>query len=384
MKKTFYTTLLAVFAAGLIGFTSCSKEDDPEPVPEVAKPTVSVTAPEIPTGGLLTEVGVTTTFTISLTAEAGLSTLKVNDNTIKTFTGTETTDEVTYDYLPLEAGNITLSFIVEDALGKSDTAEVAIIVEEGEDLGYLLIDFAGTLISTEDKTVVDWDIRKLFSFGVTGSHGTTATAEVVNLQAQLAFAQANPSAEDNAKVFKIEKVITDTSRDNWGGWAHVIFNLGSIIPEATISALPVWDNVNSTTVAGTKVFKVDAYYDATVDPNFTWTNLTALTDIWNADPTQGYKIDLQIASYDPMGIAESGHDGSFYMGYAAYIPEPNKWVTVTFNAIDEGRTGNMFGVAEGAPGADAIDCVKIMPSPGYTPTDANPLYLKNLRIVDVE
>lgn len=383
MKKTFYNTFLVLLTAGLIGFTSCSKDEDPEPVPEMAKPTVSVTAPEIPTGGLLTEVGVTTTFTISLTAEAGLSTLKVNDNTIKTFTGTELTAEVTYDYLPLEAGNITLSFIVEDALGKKDTADVAIVVEEGEDLGYLLIDFAGALISTEDKTVVDWDIRKLFTFGVTGSHGTTATVEVVNQQAQIAFSQANPSTEDNAKVLKIEKTVSE-GRDNWGGWAHVIFNLGSIIPEATISALPVWDNVNSTTVAGTKVFKVDAYYDATVDANFTWANLTALTDIWNADPTQGYKIDLQIASYDPMGIAEGGHDGSFYMGYVAYLPEPNKWVTVTFNTIDEGRTGNMFGVADGAPGADAIDCVKIMPSPGYTPTDANPLYLKNLRIVDVE
>jgi len=187
---------------------------------------------------------------------------------------------------------------------------------------------------------------------------------------------------DVTLVFKIEKVITDTAISNWGGWAHIIFNLGSVIPEANVTALPTWDGTQ--TVAGTKVFKVDAYYNATVDANFTWDSLISRTNVWNADPTKGYKVDLQIASYDPMGIAESGHDGNFYLGYVAYIPEPNKWVTVTFSAIDEGRVGSMSGAGADGPTSDAIDCVKIMPSPGYTARDANPLYLKNLRIVDVE
>jgi len=189
MKKTFYSTLIALLAAGFIGFTGCSKDEDPEPEPVFAAPTVSITSPEIPAGGLVTEVGITTTFTISVGAEAGLSTLKVNTSAIKTFTGVETTGEVTYDYLPLEAGTVTLSFIVEDALGITDTANVTITIAAGEDLGYLLIDFAGALVSTEDKIVVDWDTRKLFTFGVTGNHGTSATVEVVNQQAQLAFAQ---------------------------------------------------------------------------------------------------------------------------------------------------------------------------------------------------
>jgi hypothetical protein len=266
----------------------------------------------------------------------------------------------------------------------TSSVNVKLVIEKGVDLGYLLLDFAGSLTSTADKTVVDWDIRKVFTFGVNGSHSSSATAEVVNVQAQMSFEQSNPSTDDNAKVVKVEKIITDATRDNWGGWAHIIFNLGKVIPGDTISKLPTWDNTGSTTVPGTKVIQVDAYYDATVDANFTWDSLSALKDIWNADPSLGYKIDLALASYDPMGIAESGHDGSFYMGYYAYISEPNKWVTLTFSKIDEGRTGSMYGQAAEAPGSDVIDCIKILPSPGYTSDDANPLYLKNLRIVDAE
>ena len=65
----------------------------------------------------------------------------------------------------------------------------------------------------------------------------------MNTQAQLYFAQDNPDTEDNAKVFKLEKVVPD-GFDNWGGWAHIIFGLGNTIAEETISALPQWDNDN--------------------------------------------------------------------------------------------------------------------------------------------
>lgn len=384
MRKISTNPFIMFATLGILFLSSCNKDNGEDPVPEYAVPTITISSPDIPANGLQTEVGTTTSFSISIAAEAGLSTVKIDDDVIKTYNGTETTDNLTYDYLPLEAGNNTLIFTVEDAMGETASANVLVIVEEGIDLGYLLLDFAGKLTSTSDKTVVDWDIRKVFTFDVTGSHGSSATAEVVNVQAQMYFNQTNPSAEDNTKVVKIEKVITDTTRDNWGGWAHIIFNLGSVVPADTVLKLPTWDNTGSITVAGTKVIQVDAYYDATVDANFTWDSLSALLDIWNADPSLGYKVDLALASYDPMGIAESGHDGSFYIGYYAYINEPNKWVTLTFEKVDEGRTGNMYGQATDAPGPDAIDCIKILPSPGYVSVDANPLYLKNLRIVDVD
>lgn len=374
--------LLVTFS--LVFVTSCKKDDGEDPVIEYAKPTISIVSPTIPTGGLVTEAGSTVTFTISVQAEAGLSTLKAGETTIKTYTGTELTDEVSYDYLAKEAGIEDLRFVVEDALGDTAVINVTVNIEEGIDLGYLLIDFAGSVSSSEEKTVVDWDARTKYTFGVTGSFGTSATAEVVNKQAILEFAENNPDASDNAKVIKIVGEPADTAIDSWGGWAHIIFGLGAVIPEDTITKLPTWDNTNSVVIPGTKVVQVDAYYDATVDASFPWDSLIALTGVWSADPSLGYKIDLCLASYDPMAVAENGHDGAMYIGYTAYIGEPNKWITLTFDEVDLGRTGSMFGVDANAPGADVIDCIKIIPAGGYKATNKNPLFLKNLRIVDIE
>lgn len=379
MKKTTRMFLYLLMAAGILFTAGCG--EDPEE--EYDLPTISIASPDIPAGGLVTSVGATVTFTIDVAADAGLSSVTAGDATVKTYTGSEKSDQVSYEYLALNEGSMTLTFTVEDAMAQTTDLDVDLVIEAGEDLGYLLIDFAGESTSSEEKTVVDWDLRTKYSFGVTGSHTNSATAEVVNKQAQLSFAVANPDAAAGGKVFQLVRERTE-GRDDWGGWAHTIFDLGDPIPEATITALPSWDNTNTTLVPGTKVLKVDAYYDATVDPAFDWATLIALTDIWNADPSMGYKIDLQLASYDPMGTAENGHDGSFYIGYEAYIDQPNTWVTLSFDAADLGRTGNFYGVAEDAPGPDAIDLVKIIPSPGYVATDLNPLYLKNLRIVDVE
>jgi len=380
VMKIYFQPLALLVAFTLFMVTGCDKQN---PDPEYDPPTISITSPTIPTEGYATVAGETVGFTLSVTADAGLSTLSLGDETIKTFNGTDTIAQVEYDYLAMEAGTLTLTFTVEDAQGEKESVDALMVISEGEDLGYLLIDFAGDLSSTADKTIVDWDVRKLYTFSVSGSHGTSATAEVVNQQAQLSFAQTNPDPTKNTKVMKVLLQQAD-GFDNWGGWAHIIFGLGDVVAQDLISALPTWDNDNSRTVAGTKVIKLDAYYDATVNTDYTWDSLIALTDIWNADPAQGYKIDLALAAYDPMATTESGHDGAMYMGYSAYISEPNKWVTLTFDLADVGRTGNFYGVAESAPGPDVINCVKILPEPGYIATDSNPLYIKNLRIVDVE
>lgn len=379
MKKTYKLISLLLLPATLFLTTACGEEGEEE----YDMPAISIASPAVPAGGIETTVGATVSFTIDVAAEAGLSSLTADGTTVKTFAGTETSEQVMYDYLALEEGNITLSFVVEDAMAQKTSLDVALVVAAGEDLGYLLIDFAGESTASETKTIVDWDVRTLYTFNVSGSHGSSATAEIANNQGALSFAVDNPDAAAGGKVLKIEKIV-EAGRDDWGGWAHLMFDLGSVIPQATIDALPTWDNTNTTLVPGTKVIKIDAYYDATVDGAFDWATLIALTDIWNADPSKGYKFDLALASYDPMGTAENGHDGSFYIGYEAYLSAPNTWETLTFDAADLGRVGNFYGVAEEAPGSDVIDCVKLMPSPGYSAADTNPVYLKNLRIVDVE
>lgn len=384
MKIFFNQTFMVLAATGLLFFSSCDKDDDGDASPEFAVPTITITSPEIPTAGLDTETGVSTTFSLSVAAEAGLSSVKVGETSIKTFAGTETSETVTYDYVPLESGAVTLSFVVEDAVGETASVDAVINVAQGEDLGYILLDFAGASTSSEEITVVDWDVRTKYMFDVAGSHGASATAEVVNSQGQLSFAQDNPDAEDVSKVLKYVQGFPE-GFDDWAGWAHVIFGLGSVISEADINALPMWDGDNAATVVGTKVIKLDVYYDATVDAEFTWEALLAITDdVWGSDPSLGYSVHLSTAKYDPFATVESAYDGAFYMGYMAYISEPNKWVTLTFDNVDVARVSSMTGTAEDAPLASEIDCIRIMPAGGYAAVNTNPLYFKNLRIVDVE
>lgn len=360
-------------AAGLMLFnTGCDKEPPEE---EFDLPTITITSP-VPSGK---KVGETLTFTIGVTADAGLSTVSLDGTTIKTYSGTDTADILDYEYLALEEGSFTLTFTVEDALSETASDDITFTIEPGEDLGYLLLDFAGASTASEEKIIVDWDVRTLYTFNVTGSHGTSATAEVVNSQAELSFAVNNPVAEQTSKVLKIVKDVPE-GFDVWTGWAHVIFNLKSVIPQETVEALPTWDAVNSELLPGSKVIKMDVYYDATVDPTYTWETLLELPAPWSSDPSRGYKIDMALGSYDPMGTTNGGHDGNFYIGYEAYLDTPNTWVTLTFDAPAEGRSNQFNGTT-----SDAVDCIKLLPSPGYRDTtDINPLYLKNLRIVDVE
>lgn len=371
---------LALFSSG------CEEDEGTAVQPEFDAPAISVISPDLSAGELTPTVGETVSFVLSFSADAGLSQVFVNETSIKKYDGSETQGELTYAFLVQKEEAKEFVFTIEDAYGTTTaTSPVTVNPVPGVDLGYLLIDFAGRSSATEDKTVVDWDIRKMTTFNVSGSLTAIATAEVANSQAQLSFAQPNPVEGEMAKVHKIVKVPAE-GFDNWGGWVHIMYGLKKPIPVGQINALPQWNAETNQLTQGTRVIKIDAYYDATVDPDFAWDDLLGLTEIWNADPSQGYKVDLVLANYEKHANAESGYDAAgYYISYAAYIPEPNKWVTLTFNMVDEGRMGNFFASgSETAATASEIDCIDIKPAAGYNGEDENPLYFKNLRIVEVE
>ncbi|MFT7233310.1 MAG: hypothetical protein ACI8TA_002535 [Cyclobacteriaceae bacterium] len=372
-KKFFFSIGLTASTLLMIG---CN-EDTKEPEVSFSQPTI-----EVSTAGTSAATGETIPFTIKISAEAGLSSVKVGTQIIESFDGTTTTDEIIYNYLAETVGELTLLFTVEDAQSQTADASVVLTIEEGIDLGFLIFDFAGSSTGTEVWERENWDIRTIYSFGVTGSFITTSTVQSVNTQAQVSFAQANPSSSDDALVLKLEKIPAE-GFDNWGGWSHVLFDLGQTLDKSMVDALPQWDAVNTQQSTGTKVFQVDAYYDDTVDPDFSWTSLTALSDIWNSVPAQGYKVDLTLGSYD--SLAYGGHDGDgYFIEYEAYITAPNEWQTLTFSAVGTGRTGSFYPTKATSVASDKVDCIKFLPAGGYTGDDGNPVYFKNLRIVDVE
>ncbi len=381
--KSFYKLMILAFF--MLFAQSCEEDEGSDALPEFDPPTITILSPDITNGELAPTVGETVTFDLSYTAPAGLSQVFVNETSIKKYDGSDQEATISYEYLVQNENPKEFIFTIEDAYGtKTSTSTVKIVPVPGEDLGFILLDFAGQSTASEDKEIVDWDIRKVTTFRASGSLVNTASVEVVHSQAQIFFAQANPE-ENGARVQKIIKQPA-SGFDNWGGWAHIIYNLKDIVPLDLIEALPQWDATESKLVKGTKVIKVDAYYDATVNPDFSWTDLLALTEVYNANPSLGYKIDLSLANYTKHATVEGGHDASgFYIGYSAYIPEPNKWVTLTFEMIDEGRVGNFFASGNAAAALPTeIDCIDIKPSPGYRAVDTNPLYFKNLRIVDAE
>lgn len=388
--------LLAVLLAALQVVMSCDSNDPVDPV--FADPTISVS---VPGGDLNPLVGSTIEITIALEAEAGLSALYLNDNSINSFTGTETSETVTYEQVIGSEDPITLNFAVEDAQGTKISADPLTLEPiENPAIGYLLVDFAGASSGSETKTVVDWDSRTKWAMGVSGKIGTTASVENVAGQGKVAqFAAANPDPTQSTKVLKYTKDQGETSTGPWGGWTNLIIGLSDKVPSEEISALPKYDKDNNALVAGSRVVAVDIYYDATVDQDFTWAdiaNFESNGDIWNSDVSKGLKIDLVLGSYETHANAEVGYDNAgYYISYGAYITEPNKWVTVKFELLDEGRTAFFYDNRDennsaSSVGPDMVDCFNFKVSPGYDAAsggdgiDKNPIYFKNLRIINAE
>ena len=385
--KIFYKLFpLSIALFSMLYFTGCDEDEGSNEIPTFEPPTISIALPDLAAGELSPSVGETVTFTLTFVAEAGLSQIFVNGVSVKKYDGSTNQDEFIYEYLVKDESQQNFIFTIEDAYGTTtSTVEVKVVPIPGADLGYLLVDFSGASTSGGSKTVVDYDVRRVTNFNVSGNLTSGASVEVANSQATLFFAQPNPANGESGKVHKIIKAPAE-GFDNWGGWVHILYNLKSTIPAEHINALPQWDAATNKLTPGSKVIKVDAYYDATVDPDFAWEDLISLGEVWNSDPTEGYKIDLILANYAKHANVEGGYDAAgFYIGYSAYITEPNKWVTLTFDAADIGRTSNFFAAgSETAATADEIDCIDIKPAAGYHGEDTNPLYLKNLRIMDDE
>ena len=361
-------------------FSGCEEGDDfVELTPETEAPTITITSPEMPANNEFTPtVGETLTFTIKVSDNEGLSQVFVNGDPIKTYMGVVTEDEISYDFPIANVDVKELVFSVEDAWrNTATTSKMTIFPVAAEDPAYVLIDFAGTSTGNTTKSVVSWDNRTVYTFNVATPHTTSATAEVAASQARLGFAMPNPAG--SGKVLEIVKQPMEGT-GNWGGWANVIFNLKNKIPQETVAALPQFDAASNGLTPGTKVVKMDVYYDDTVDPAYNWDDVISAADVWNSDPSKGYKIDLILANYEKHANTEGGYDNAgYYISYSAYIPEPNKWVTLTFDMVDAGRVGNFGGAT-----AAQVDAITIKPAPGYSGDDKNSLYIKNLRIEDVE
>lgn len=384
MKKHDYLIILLLCI--LTTFSSCSSDESVTPDVTKGDISITITDPKDVTNGIKTKQGNTLEIKLTVDAEDGLSTVSVENTKIKTYTGNEKSDSLTYSFLAQEEGTTEVVFRVEDAKGNTKEARVSIVIEAGEDLGFLLVDFAGKQTGTLEETIGEVP-RDIITFNVSGKLTEEATVEAVSAQATFVFESPNPDTEDLAKVMKMTKEVSIEGVDSWtDGWNHIIFNLKKSIGAELVDALPQVNTELDGKVDGTKVIQMDVYYDDTLDPNNRFDSLKARKDVWNSDPTKGYSIDLTLVNY---ADHQANHDGAgMHIGYQGYVVKANEWVTVTFDDLDYGRIANFFAAGDAeklSPESKDVDAIKLIVGGGFKDTGSvNPIYFKNLRIVDVK
>lgn len=389
LKKYWNTITLGVIVGLLMVIVSCGEDEIPPVV--FAEPTIEITSPS-DLSGLQALVASPFTFGISVTAEAGLSSVSLNGESIKTYSGEETSDSFEYEFTPTENGTISLVFSVEDA-EETSTASASISLEAVGDVGFLLADFAGdagtsVTLSTIDPTHWDAD-RTITTFDVNNNlTPTTATFENVNNQFTVETGAANPDASaDLVYQGKAMKVAKNPAPWGTAGWSHIMFDFGTTLDQSMVEALPQMNATMDGLTTGTKYVEIDVYYkdsDALPISDMIGDNVTVGDNpAFGSDKTQGYSFFLMLTKHEDHRLNPDG--SGMYIAYRKYITEANKWITLRFDEFYTENAGNNYPSSENSAGPDEVDGIKIIAGGGYGDGQSeNEIYFRNLRIVDSE
>ncbi|NQZ78467.1 MAG: hypothetical protein HRT61_20505 [Ekhidna sp.] len=389
-QKILRASLAMLTLSILFTFSSCGDDDEPQKVFE--RPTISISAPS-DLSNLEALVASPFVFTIDVSAEAGLSSVTLNGDNIKTYSGDESEDSFEHEFIPTEEGTLTLEFGVEDAQGELGDAATVTLNAVG-DFGFLLADFAGSAGNSVALSSIDpehWDAdRTITTFDVNNNlEPTTATFENMNNQFTISVGSDNPdpnaALEFSGKVMKVEK-----NPAPWGaaGWSHIMFDFGTTLDQSMIEALPRMNDSQDGLTAGTKYIEVDVYYqdsEALAFSDMTGEDVAVGDNpAFGSDKAKGYSFFLMVTNHDTHRLNPDG--AGMYIGYREYLTEANKWVTLRFDDFYTENAGNNFGSEnEDAAGSYQINGIKIIAGGGYGDGQSeNAIYFKNLRIVDAE
>lgn len=372
----------------MVSFISCSTDDDG---PTFADPTIEIVSPEDLTN-LQALVASPITFTISVAAEAGLSSVALDGASIKTYSQGETADSFDYEYIPTENGVVNLTFTVEDSRGTTIDSE-SVALEGVGDPGFLLADFAGDAGSSVTLSSIDpdhWDAdRTITNFDVNGNLTSAATFENVNNQFTMTTGSDNP--DTNAElVYQGKTMRVEKNPAAWGtaGWSHIMVDFGTNIDQAMIEALPQMNAEMNGLTEGTKYVEIDVYYqdsDALPFSDMVGENVAVGDNpAFGSDKTQGYSFFFMLTRHEDHRLNPDG--SGMYIAYRKYITEANKWITLRFDEFYLENAGNNFGSGnENAAGPGEVDGAKIIAGGGYGDgQSSNAIYFRNLRIVDAD
>ncbi|MBN1185951.1 MAG: hypothetical protein JXB49_26960 [Bacteroidales bacterium] len=392
-NKNLLSLLLAGLAILAILPTGCKKDDDDDKEEEKIVPTITLLSPTLSSTREITpSVGDVVVFKIAVHADNGLSEVTLNDERIAAYFE-ETDDTLEYQTLIRTDDDIIMDFEVIDATSASASLDaITINPLAGEDLGLLLIDFGGKMTAKapwEGNTSYadDWDKRTVYTFDIVSDVSDEAITQIANDEATITFKADNPEGE--GKVFEMVKTayydtLGGQCQNPWGsGWVHQMIDLGANIPQATVEGV----------AANTKVIKMDVYYDATVTNTFIMDSIITLADRygsqpWGADVTQGFLIVCILANTDKhMELQKSYDNDGYFISMKGYFTVQNQWTTVEFDMVDTDRSTKWDETNAARALSNEVDMVHFIVSGGYegvtgNKPNLNPIYFKNLRIVD--
>ncbi|GEM_PF-1375364 len=405
---------LAFQAMMLLCIISCGDDDDTPPAPTFAAPQISVTSPA---DGVEVELGQTLDVSLSVSAEAGLSSVSADNQSIQTYGGTETSDAVTYQISPTTVGTFTVDFMVVDAQDSSASTTFSYVAVEPPVPPFIISDLGGAMISSEVIEVESWDMRTTITFANSSDLSSTQMAiQFVADNGEAMAGVANPASGETNQVMQIIP-----HAQNWG--AHYVYGmikLGETIPVAELQELPQLEfnatvdfdddgtpDASTASVADgfTRVIQIDAYYDDTIVDSVSMNAIKQLPAIYGLDLSKGYQVDLILAKDDPHGTVGTGEIQGMYSAYSAWITEANTWQTLTFEVASEGQSqflddGDGPNPEESRNPAtiSEVDVVTLVPAFSQTvytydtdnqirnaiDGDYNHLYFRNLRIVNAD
>jgi hypothetical protein len=364
-KNLIYLLAMMIIPSAL--FLGC-KDDEPDG-PQA--PTLSISVDPLITES---EPGETIEYTITVAGD--LKAVTLNGAEIKTFEEGTFNDTFTYEYtFPADASaDAELTFAVVDREDNTvnTITQVSLIMPD-----YTLADFS-VKIADEAMWSDHWEGESLNPIpGATYNGGDASPSMYVTSRGGFAdnnwdFAADLPD-DGNGLMMTRLSIREETGGTAWGGYMIPVFGwygAGMTKPSSTQLDL---------VKVGQRVIAIDVYYetDATSPKSFSDLSVAG----------QGVKFQLRLGNL--VKYKASGDKAGWFIAKEAFVAEPNKWVTLYFDADDvreiEGDPDDEEDNGLTMDGAsNEVDFAWFIPAMGQDHWDSHKIFLKNFRITNAE
>ncbi len=346
--------------------TSCEKENDGPEAPELDIEVTPLVVDAKP--------GETVEYTVIVAGD--LASVSVDGTEIKNYPEQTFNDTIVYTYTYPESatGDAEVTFVVTDNSGATGDYPVMVGFIQPD---YSLANYSVKVADT--ATYSDWwEGVDLKSYpGATYDGGEASDFMYVTCRGSFTgpwdFQAVLPESMGTGLMMTREAIKNEDGSAAWGGYMIPVFGYNG--PGMTTPDESQLNQVD----AGTRVIAVDVYYET--DPN----SPASFDDISISNDGNGVKFQFRMGNHQK--FVESADKGGWFLIKEAHLTETDKWVTLYFDADDEGEInatddeGNIKLTMDGT--SDNADFMWLTPAYDYPEYDSHKIYMKDLRITNL-